>query len=84
LAALAAEHPALLLGAQGRAHLTGLKFRHVDAAKQFHGRLLEAGLWTRVHAYHEGHSTVLTKLGLLADNTVIDFVLETIRNLVET
>jgi acetylornithine aminotransferase len=81
--ALAVEHPGLLLSAQGRAHLTGLKFRHVEAAKQFHRRLLEAGLWTRVHAYHEGHSTILTKLGLLADNTVVDFVLETFRNLVE-
>ena len=42
---------------------------------------LEAGLWTRFHAYHEGHSTVLTKLGLLADNPVIDFVLEKFRTL---
>jgi len=77
--ALAAEFPGPLLGAHGAAHLTGLKFRQVDEAKQFHRRLLEAGLWTRVHAYHEGHSTILTKLGLLADETVVDFVLETFR-----
>lgn len=83
MGALAAEHPAILLGAQGRAHLTGLKFRHVEAAKQFHGRLLEAGLWTRVHAYHQGHSTLLTKLGLLADDAVVDFVLGSFRKLLE-
>lgn len=78
---LAAEFPALILSAQGRAHLSGLKFRDVEKAKEFHKRLLDAGLWTRVHAYHEGHSTILTKLGLLADDTVIDFVLDSFRNL---
>ncbi len=76
---LAAEFPGALLRAQGRAHLAGLKFRHVEQARQFHRRLLEAGLWTRVHAYHEGHSTILTKLGLLAHDTVVDFVLESFR-----
>ncbi|MGA2866596.1 MAG: aminotransferase class III-fold pyridoxal phosphate-dependent enzyme [Verrucomicrobiota bacterium] len=79
---LAAEFPGPLLCAQGRGHLTGLKFRHVAAAKQFQGQLLEAGLWTRVHAYHEGHSTILTKLGLLADDSVVDFVLDSFRKLV--
>jgi acetylornithine/N-succinyldiaminopimelate aminotransferase len=84
LASLAAEFPATLLCAQGRGHLTGLKFRRVDEAKRFHQRLLEAGLWTRVHAYHEGHSTILTKLGLLADRTVVDFVLNSFRTLVRS
>jgi len=82
-ASLAAEYPATLLRAQGRGHLTGLKFRRADEAKRFHQRLLEAGLWTRVHAYHEGHSTILTKLGLLADETVVDFVLDSFRRLVK-
>jgi acetylornithine/succinyldiaminopimelate/putrescine aminotransferase len=81
--ALAAEFPGPLLSAHGRGHLTGLKFRHVAEAKEFHRRLLEAGLWTRVHAYHEGHSTILTKLGLLADDTVVDFVLDSFRKLVK-
>lgn len=78
---LAAEFPGPLLCAQGRGHLTGLKFRRVDEAKAFHRRLGEAGLWTRVHAYHAGHSTILTKLGLLADTTVVDFVIERFRKL---
>ncbi len=80
---LAAEFPRLLLCACGRGHLAGLKFKNVANAKQFQGHLLEAGLWTRVHAYHEGHSTILTKLGLLADDGIVDFVLETFRCLLQ-
>jgi acetylornithine/N-succinyldiaminopimelate aminotransferase len=81
--ALAAEFPGPLLCAQGRGHLTGLKFRDVAEAKHFHQQLLAAGLWARVHAYHEGHSTLLTKLGLLADEQVVDFVLGRFRELVK-
>jgi hypothetical protein len=55
--------------------LTGLKFHRVADAQKFHRCLLEQGIWARVHAYHEGHSTLLTKLGLLADDAVVDFVL---------
>jgi acetylornithine/N-succinyldiaminopimelate aminotransferase len=77
--ALAGEFPGLLLSANGRGHLAGLKFRKVRDAKEFHLRLLAAGLWTRVHAYHEGHSTILTKLGLLADEAVVDFLLQQFR-----
>jgi len=80
---LAAEFPSLLLCARGHGHLAGLKFRNVADARQFQRRLLEAGLWTRVHAYHEGHSTILTKLGLLADAGIVDFVLETFRRLLK-
>jgi hypothetical protein len=41
------------------------------------------GLWTRVHAYHQDHSTVLTKLGLLADEAVVDFVVGKFRELLK-
>ena len=80
---LAAEFSEQLLSAQGRGYLAGLKFRRVEAAQQFHRRLLAAGLWARVHAYHEGHSTILTKLGLLADAQVVDFVLGRFRKLLQ-
>lgn len=80
---LAADFPGLILCAQGRGHLAGLKFRNTRDARQFHARLLAAGLWTRVHAYHEGHSTILTKLGLLADEPVVEFVLRRIRELLQ-
>jgi len=79
LRSLVSEFPGVLLAAEGRGHLAGLKFRSVAGALEFHRRLLEAGLWTRVHAYHEGHSTLLTKLGLLADAVVIDGVMDRMR-----
>jgi acetylornithine/succinyldiaminopimelate/putrescine aminotransferase len=78
-----AEFPEPLEAAHGRGHLAGLKFRTVAAATAFHRRLLEAGLWTRVHAYHAGHRTLLTKLGLLADDTVLDFILTTFRRFLQ-
>jgi acetylornithine/succinyldiaminopimelate/putrescine aminotransferase len=83
LRALVAEFPEPLEAAHGRGHLAGLKFRTVAAATAFHRRLLEAGLWTRVHAYHAGHRTLLTKLGLLADDTVLDFILTTFRRFLQ-
>lgn len=80
---LACDFPDTIEAAHGRAHLAGLKFLRVEDAKDFHRRLLDEGLWTRVHAYHEGHSTILTKLGLLADEVVADFVLDRFRKLLK-
>ncbi len=80
---LAAEFPGRILCARGRGHLAGLKFRQVEDAKAFHRQLLQAGFWTRVHAYHEGHSTILTKFGLLADATAVDFFVEKCRQLLK-
>jgi len=79
--ALAGEFPGRLERAQGRGHLAGLKFRRVEDALAFQRRALETGLWTRAHAYHQGHSTLLTKLGLLADEAVVDFIAERFRGL---
>jgi acetylornithine aminotransferase len=81
--ALVAEFPERLEAAHGRAHLSGLKFRRVEDARQFQKQLLAQGLWTRVHAYHEGHRTILTKLGLLAGPAVIDFLLARCRRLLK-
>ncbi len=78
---LAAEYPAQVLAAQGRGYLSGLKFRRVETALELHRRLLDAGIWTRAHAYHRGHSAILTKLGLLADENTADFMLEGFRSL---
>ncbi len=60
----------------GRGLLAGVKFRAVQDALEFHRRCVERGLWVRAHAYHAGHSTVLTKLGLLADKGVADFIVD--------
>jgi acetylornithine/succinyldiaminopimelate/putrescine aminotransferase len=79
--ALVGEFPERLEAAHGRGHLAGLKFRQVEDAKGFQRELLEGGVWTRVHAYHAGHRTVLTKLGLLADEAVVEFVRARFRRL---
>jgi len=60
-----------------------VKFHAVDDALRFHRRAFERGLWVRVHAYHEGHSTVLTKLALAADERIADFVVNTFREILE-
>ncbi len=65
-----------LLAARGTGHMIGLKFRDREDALATHARLVEGGLWVRAHAYHEGHSTILTKLGLGADERITDFVHE--------
>jgi acetylornithine aminotransferase len=80
---LVAEFPNVLQAAHGRGHLAGLKFRRVQQAKHFQALALADGLWTRVHAYHAGHRTVLTKLGLLADDLIVDFVLARFRRLLQ-
>lgn len=81
LCSLGEEFGDLVQGARGRRHLAGLKFKRVADAIDFHRRAVEAGLWIRVHAYHAGHSTVLAKLGLLADEQIVDFVVEKYRSL---
>jgi acetylornithine/N-succinyldiaminopimelate aminotransferase len=80
---LAAEFPQVVQAAHGHGYLSGLKFRQVEQAQLCQCQLLEAGLWTRVHAYHAGHRTVLTKLGLLADATVVDFMIDQFRRRLE-
>ena len=69
-------HPERLMAIHGWGLMSGLKFREVADALAFHRRCLELGLWVRAHTYHAGHSTVLTKLGLLADRQVVDFIAE--------
>ena len=40
-----------------------------------------AARWLRVHAYHEGHSTILTKFALPLDVEVADFAVAVMRDL---
>jgi len=79
--ALAAERADVFQDARGLRHMMGLKFHRVADALDFHRRAVDAGLWVRAHAYHEGHSTVLTKLPLCADEEIVDFVLAKFRAL---
>jgi len=70
---LAEQFPGVIAQARGAGHMSGMKFHRVEDALEFHRRAVDAGLWLRVHAYHEGHSTCLTKFGLLLDTQVADF-----------
>jgi putrescine aminotransferase len=78
---IAAEFPDIIVEARGAGQMSGLKFADVQDALGFHRAAVEAGLWLRVHAYHEGHSTVLTKFALPLDETVADFAIESYRRL---
>jgi hypothetical protein len=82
LADLAAEFPGVLVGASGEGHLSGLKFRDVNDALGLHKAALARGLWLRAHAYHAGHSTVLSKFALPMDEEVAAFALGILRDLV--
>jgi acetylornithine/succinyldiaminopimelate/putrescine aminotransferase len=81
MAELAAEFPDLLVEARGVGHLSGLKFHQVEDALGFHRSAVERGLWIRAHAYHEGHSTILTKFALPMDLEVADFAVGAMRDL---
>jgi acetylornithine/N-succinyldiaminopimelate aminotransferase len=72
LRGLAAKHAGVLADARGLRHLAGLKFRDRQAAIDTHRRAVESGLWLRAHAYHQGHSTILVKPALCADEAVVD------------
>ena len=78
---LAAEFPDLIEKVNGLGLLAGLKFRRREDAIGCHAAAVARGLWVRVHAYHEGHRTVLTKHALAADETVVAYVLQALREL---
>jgi len=81
LRALAAQFPGVVERVTGRGFLMGLKFRDREEAIGFHRRAIERGLWLRVHAYHEGHRTVLMKMALVVGDAVVRFVLDRLREL---
>jgi len=78
---LAEEFPQFVAATHGEAHMTGLKLREVADALGLQREALSHGLWLRVHAYHPGHSTILSKFGLLLDEQVADFTVSIIRDL---
>jgi acetylornithine/succinyldiaminopimelate/putrescine aminotransferase len=81
LCALAADFPELIEGVNGDGFLTGIRFREREDALGFHKAAGERGLWLRAHAYHPGHRTVLMKYPLVAEESVIEFVLARLREL---
>jgi len=83
MAGLCEEFPDLLQEVRGLGHLTALKFHRREDALGFHRSAVQRGLWVRAHAYHEGHSAVLTKFALLLDREVADFAIGVFRQLLQ-
>jgi len=81
MAELPERFPELLVEVRGAMHMSALKFRRVEDALGFHRAAVERGLWLRAHAYHEGHSTVLTKFALPMEEQVVDFAVEAMAEL---
>ncbi len=77
------EFPGTIVSRQGKGFLSGLKFKDQQIALQFHKKCLERGIWLRVHAYYEGHSTALTKFALCVTKEVIDYTIESFRKILK-
>jgi len=84
LCELASQFPSLVETVNGKGLLTGLKFRNREDALGFYKAAVERGLWLRVHAYHPGHRTVLMKYALVVEDSIIDFVLGVLEDLLKT
>lgn len=82
--AMIVDFPDILEEVNGEGLLAGIKFRDRDDALGFHRAAVDRGLWVRAHAYHPGHRTVLTKLALAADEAIVEYVLSSMRSLLET
>lgn len=80
---VAEQFPEIIQDCRGAAHMTGLKFRDREDALGFHEKCVDSGLWLRVHAYHEGHRTILTKFALPFDREIADYTIERIQDLLE-
>ena len=83
LKGLAEAFPQRIEEVHGKGLLAGIKFRRVDDALVCHKKCVEEGLWVRVHAYHEGHRTLLTKLALCVEEEVIDSLVARLRGILE-
>ena len=83
LSQLAAEFPKRIAAVHGKGLLTGLKFRDRDDAIAFHKECLSNGLWLRVHAYYEDHSTLLMKFALCVDEEIVDWFVARLRELMK-
>ncbi|MCA9448388.1 MAG: aminotransferase class III-fold pyridoxal phosphate-dependent enzyme, partial [Candidatus Omnitrophica bacterium] len=73
----AEEHSGLIAGAEGWRHMSALRFNELGAAKAFVAQLTEAGLDMSVQTYKaDAPPVVLTKIPLIADERVVDFILD--------
>lgn len=80
---LVCEFPDIIVSRQGSGFLSGLKFKNQQIALQFHKKCLASGIWLRVHAYYQGHSTALTKFALCVTKDIIDFATTSFRKILK-
>jgi acetylornithine/succinyldiaminopimelate/putrescine aminotransferase len=85
LRALAAEYPAIVEGVDGQRHMSSLCFAALDQAKAFVAQLTRRGLDISAQTY-KAHCppVVLTKVPLIADRAMLDFVVATMREALES
>lgn len=69
----AADYPETIKTVNGEGFLSGLKFDNREVALALHEECVNQGVWLRAHAYHEGHSTVLTKFALAVNETILEY-----------
>lgn len=77
---LAAEFPRTVMGVDGWGHMTTIRFTSLVQAKAFAAELNRRGLDLSAQTYKaDCPPVVLTKLPLIADQAVIDFVIQAMR-----
>jgi acetylornithine/succinyldiaminopimelate/putrescine aminotransferase len=82
---LAAQYPSLIAGITGQRHLLGIAFHDLATARVFTGALTRAGFDISAQTYKADCPPVaLTKLPLTACPTVVDFVVDRMRDVLET
>jgi hypothetical protein len=71
------NHPGPLLCVEGKRHMSAIRFHELTYAKEFVTRLNQLGLDISVQTYKaDAPPVVLTKIPLIADRRIIDFILE--------
>lgn len=74
---MAGHHADKLVRIEGNRHLCGLRFHDLATARKFVSRLTERGLDLSVQTYKaDTPPVVLTKLPLIVDETMVDFIVE--------
>jgi len=81
---LAAAYSDLIADLPGQRHLCGIAFHDLAAARAFVAALNEGGLDVSVQTYKaDCPPVVLTKLPLIADDTVVDFIIARMQGALE-
>jgi acetylornithine/succinyldiaminopimelate/putrescine aminotransferase len=80
---LCARYPKKTACVNGSGLMAGLKFKKREDASAFHKQCVDAGMWLRLHTYHPGHSTILTKFSLNVTPKIIDAFVEKLARLLD-